>query len=90
MRFQDSVYLDFAIQTLCPNAEYTFNDADYSTVTWLKLDIPAPTQDEINVVVQQIKDNEIALTNQKATQRQAILDRLGLTAEEAALLLGAN
>lgn len=26
----------------------------------------------------------------KATQRQVILDRLGLTADEAALLLGAN
>jgi len=28
--------------------------------------------------------------SKKAAQRQAILDRLGLTTEEAALLLGAN
>lgn len=33
---------------------------------------------------------QIASEEAKATQRQAILDRLGLTAEEAALLLGGN
>jgi hypothetical protein len=32
----------------------------------------------------------IANLEAKVTQRQAILDRLGLTAEEAALLLGGN
>jgi len=35
------------------------------------------------------RDNErIAGDNDKATQKQAVLDRLGITADEAALLLG--
>jgi hypothetical protein len=37
---------------------------------------------------QVLEDTEIAQAKSKATARQAILDRLGLTAEEAALLLG--
>ena len=35
-------------------------------------------------------DAEAEILAAKAAQRQAILDRLGLTADEAALLLGAN
>ena len=37
---------------------------------------------------QAILDAEQAEANAKATARQGILDRLGLTADEAALLLG--
>ncbi len=36
------------------------------------------------------REQMMAEKEAKATQRQAILDRLGLTAEEAALLLGGN
>lgn len=40
------------------------------------------TQEKLNVLLETLEA--------KAAQRQAILDRLGLTAEEAALLLGGN
>jgi hypothetical protein len=38
-------------------------------------------------IVEKIKLNE---TKEKEIQRQAVLDRLGITAEEAQLLLGGN
>jgi hypothetical protein len=42
---------------------------------------PPPTEEELAA---------IAATEEREAARQAVLDRLGLTAEEAALLLGGN
>lgn len=51
-----------------------------------------PTAEELqqNALDRQAELAKNAELEAKATQRQAILDRLGLTAEEAALLLGGN
>lgn len=51
---------------------------EIATVEALKIELAAE---------QTAKDADLAA---KAAARQAILDRLGLTADEAALLLGAN
>jgi hypothetical protein len=80
-------YLVKAIKKLKPNAEFSFTDDDYSTVKWDVLDGEAPTKTELDVAIKEVKAEEIAEVKAKATQRQAILDRLGITAEEAALLL---
>ena len=80
-------YLWLAIRKLKPNSQFSYNDCDYSTIKWDVLDGDAPTQDEIDEAIEQVKAEEIAEAETKATQRQAILDRLGITAEEAALLL---
>ena len=83
-------HLTKAIKNLKPTAEFSFVDNDYSTIKWDVLDGEAPTQKQIDDAIEQIKANEIADLAAKAAARQAILDRLGLTADEAALLLGAN
>jgi len=83
-------YLVLAIKNLRPSAEFSFTDNDYSTIKWDVLEGNAPTQDEIDVEINRIKSAEITDAQTKATARQAILDRLGLTAEEAQLLLGGN
>jgi hypothetical protein len=80
-------YLTKAIKKLKPTAEFSYSDNDYSTVKWDVLDGDAPTQKEIDAAIEEVKADEIADAQAKATQRQAILDRLGITAEEAALLL---
>lgn len=80
-------YLGKAIKHLKPTAEFSFTNNDYSTIKWDVLDGEAPTQSEIDEAIQQVKADEIAEAEAKATQRQAILDRLGLTSEEANLLL---
>lgn len=87
MEFSDSVYLDWAIQSLRPEAEFTFNDADYSTVNWIKLDGKAPTKSEVDAEIKKIKAQMAIQDAEREVKRQAILDRLGITKEEAQLLL---
>jgi hypothetical protein len=80
-------YLSRAIQYLRPNSEFSYTEDDYSTIKWNILEGKPPTQAEINKAIIEIKANEIAEAKNRVIQRQAILDRLGLTSEEAALLL---
>ncbi len=81
-------YLSRAIRQLQPNAEFSLNNNDYSTIKWDVLEGDAPTQAEINAAIEQIKADEISQAITKAAQRQALLDRLGITEDEARLLLG--
>lgn len=81
-------YLVKAIKKLKPTAEFSFTDEDYSTVQWDVLEGKAPTQKQIDDAIEQVKAEEIAEAEANAAQRQAILDKLGLTADEAQLLLG--
>jgi hypothetical protein len=80
-------YLSKAIKLLKPEAEFSYTDNDYSTINWIVLDGDAPTQKEIDAAIKEVKANELAEAQAKAAQRQAILDRLGITAEEAQLIL---
>jgi len=83
-------YLIKAIRKLKPNSEFSFQEDDYSTIKWDVLDGTAPTQSQIDEAIEQVRADEIAEAEAKATARQALLTRLGITAEEAQLLLGGN
>ena len=76
-----------AIRLLKPNSEFSYQNNDYSTIKWDVLDGAAPTQTEIDAAIEQVKANEIAAANKTATDRTALLARLGITEEEAVLLL---
>jgi hypothetical protein len=80
-------YLVEAINKLKPTAEFSFTDDDYSTIKWDVLDGDAPTQKEIDAAIKEIKADELEAEASKATAKSALLDKLGITAEEAALLL---
>jgi hypothetical protein len=81
-------YLVKAILKLKPNAEFSITDNDYSTIKWDVLDGDAPTQKEIDDAIEQIKADEITEATTKAAQKAALLERLGITEDEAKLLLG--
>jgi len=76
-----------AIRKLKPNSEFSFTDNDYSTIKWDVLDGEAPTQKEIDAAIKEVKADEITKAATKATQKAALLDRLGITEAEAKLLL---
>ena len=76
-----------AIKKLKPNAEFSFTDDDYSTIKWDVLEGEAPTQAEIDAAIEQVKADEIAEAEAKAAQKAALLERLGITEDEAKLLL---
>ena len=79
--------LSEAIWKLKPNSEFTFQNDDYSTIEWIILEGEAPTQAEIDVAVEQVKADEIAEAEAKATAKAALLAQLGITEEQARLLL---
>jgi hypothetical protein len=81
-------YLISAIWNLRPTAEFTFTDQDYSTIKWDVLDGDAPTQTEIDAEIARIKATEIVQQSEAATAKAALLERLGITEDEAKLLLG--
>jgi hypothetical protein len=81
-------YLSRAIQYLRPGAQFSYTEDNYSTIQWYALEGDAPTQKEIDAAIEQIKADEITEATTKATQKAALLDRLGITEDEARLLLG--
>ncbi len=80
-------YLAKAIDKLKPNSEYTFQDEDYSTITWISLEGDAPTQKQIDEAIKAIKIEEKTAEANKAAAKAALLERLGITEDEAKLLL---
>ena len=82
-----SEYLVKAIKSLKPNAEFSIIDSDYSTIVWDSLEGSAPSQADIDNAIKDIKATEATEAAAKAEAKAALLDRLGITAEEAALLL---
>jgi hypothetical protein len=67
--------------------EWTLNGDEYSGLTWLS-DTPKPTKAKLDGLWNEVKNEIDAELAAKIIQRQAILDRLGLTADEAKLILG--
>lgn len=79
-----------AIRKLKPNSEFVIINNDYSTIKWDVLDGDAPTQAEVDAAIEQVKVEEAQAAADKAAQRVALLERLGITEEEARILLGGN
>lgn len=81
-------YLVEAIFRLKPNAEFSLSNNDYSTIQWDVLDGDAPTVKEINETIKLLKDEDLNAEKIKLAKKQAILDRLGITEEEAKIIIG--
>ncbi len=80
-------YLPSAIKRLRPTAEFSILEDDYSTVKWSILEGKPPTQTEIDVAIAQIKADEVSTELQVQANKAALLAKLGITANEAKLLL---
>ena len=80
-------YLVKAIRKLKPNSEFSFIENDYSTIKWEILDGDAPTQKEIDEAIKQVKADELVKAEAKAQAKADLLERLGITQDEANLLL---
>jgi hypothetical protein len=68
------------------DAQWTLNGEEYDGLTWLS-DTPKPTKKALDDLWQATLDQVKAKSDAVAASRQSILDRLGITAEEAKLLL---
>lgn len=80
-------YLFKAIRELRPESEFTFKEQDYLTIEWIVLEGSAPTQKQIDDKIEEIKIREIQEAEVKAAAKAELLNRLGITEDEAKLLL---
>ena len=86
MKTESQLLVD-AIKLLKPNSEFVFTEADYSTIQWHVLEGTAPTQAEITAAIAEVKKAETAAQSQQAKAKADLLAKLGITADEARLLL---
>lgn len=75
-----------AVKALSPNAEFTFHGTDLSTLV-IDNGAERPTDKAIADKITEIENSELAEKQAKAEQKAGLLERLGITAEEAQLLL---
>ncbi len=83
----EAKYIIKAIHKLKPNAEFSFIEDDYSTIKWDVLDGDAPSILDIEETINKIKDEEMLAQNKAAIAKAALLEKLGITEDEAKLLL---
>jgi len=76
-----------AIQFIRPNAQFVLAGDD---LTWFDEEQTEPTKAEIEAGWLAYQTTQIAKAEAKAAQRAALLDKLGITEDEAKLLLGGN
>ena len=74
-----------AIIFIRPNAEFVLNDAEFE---WLDKTQKKPTEQEINAGWVAYQAAQTAKAEAKASAKSALLDKLGITEDEAKLLLG--
>jgi len=67
--------------------EWWIKDNDYATLDWLS-DGDKPSKATLDGLWASVQTEIANEATAKAVARQAVLDRLGITADEAALLLG--
>ena len=75
------------LSTHFTNGLWTLNGDDYEGLTWLS-DTKKPSKKELDDLWQSTIDAVEKKAADAVAARQAILDRLGITSDEAALLLG--
>ena len=78
--------LNDVLRMLSPNLEYVAYGDNYEDIDWVGKK-PAITKEQFEAGRIEYDAWKAEQDAEKASQRQAILDRLGITAEEAQLIL---
>jgi hypothetical protein len=76
-----------AIKRLRPQAQFSITDSDLNQITWDVLEGDAPTITKIESAIKEIQAEEAAEEAAKVASKTALLERLGITEDEAKLLL---
>lgn len=81
-----SIEIIKALNVLRPNSEWSLIDDDYSNIEWLSNDSKPSAKEVIETITKltKIEQDQAIL---KAEAKTALLERLGITEDEAKLLL---
>ena len=74
------------LQYKYPNTEWTLNGDNYEGLTWLS-NTPKPNKATLDGLWNEVQDLITAEAEAKAQAKAELLERLGITADEAKLLL---
>ena len=77
-----------AIRELRPTAEFAIIDDNLENIEWHVIDGSVPTKKEILDTLGLIEAREAVEALEAVEKKAALLERLGITADEAKLLLG--
>lgn len=80
-------YLTRAILSLKPGSQFAIQADDYSTIVWHELEGTAPTAKQIEDEIKRLKAVDVTAESDRAATKSALLSRLGITEDEARLLL---
>ena len=75
-----------ALNYLLPEAKFVLSGDTLEGIDWLD-ERPLPTKNEIAEAIEQVKASELAEAEAKAQAKVDLLERLGITQDEANLLL---
>jgi len=75
------------LEMLCPAGGWIITESDFDSIIWVD-ERPRCTQAQFKAGFAKVDAWKAEQASAKASARQAILDRLGITAEEVAILLG--
>ena len=78
--------ISLALLNLAPKAEWSLTGDNYNDLVWLS-EGNAPTLSEIKAEIALLPKKAVEAEATKAIKKTALLARLGITAEEATLLL---
>lgn len=77
-----------AIQSIRPDSQFVIIGEDLENIEWHVITGEIPTKAEILAAMETVEKAEKDAEKSKANAKAALLERLGITADEAALLLG--
>lgn len=75
-----------AILSIAPDSEFTFQECDLDSLIWHSK-TAKPSKEAILLAIEENASKEAAALAAKATAKSALLEKLGITAEEVKLLL---
>jgi hypothetical protein len=76
-----------AISHIHPNSEFVIYNNDLDRLTFIKPDNLTVTQEQVDQAIIELGQIRQAEAEAKATQKAALLERLGISEDEARLLL---
>ena len=77
-----------ALQSLLAGSEWTIFGDDLATLEIYTKGVKAPTQAQIDAEISRLESVKAAEDAARAAAREALLARLGITSEEAKILVG--
>ena len=81
-------YLTLAIRSLVGSDNFAYSGETYEAIQWVTEPSTIPTAAQVAQKIVELKQADAISVAQKAAEKAALLERLGITADEAALLLG--